>query len=134
VWYAVFAPKTERHETRDMLFPWRRKAVLINDTLAYLLVGIAGLVSLICFILVLIQMFQRGAVALGVTCIVLTFCCGVGPIIAFVFGWVKARQWNITNLMMVWTVASVIQIVAGVLNPAPYRIVQERIYEVRPGP
>jgi hypothetical protein len=45
----------------------------------------------------------------------------------------KARQWNISNLMTVWTVAVAIQVWAGSINPASYRIVQERIYVVQPG-
>jgi hypothetical protein len=58
----------------------------------------------------------------------------LGSFIAFVYGWMKARQWNISNLMTVWTVAFIIQCVAGAVNPAPYRIVQERIYLVQPKP
>jgi hypothetical protein len=91
----------------------------MSDEMTTLVVEVAGLVSFVCFVVVSIQMFQHGATALGVTCIVLTRCCGLGGLIAFIYGWVKAGEWKIGNLMTVWTVAFAIDIVASSLNPAP---------------
>jgi hypothetical protein len=99
----------------------------MNDGMAYLVVGAASLVSFICYIVVLIQMFQRGATAMAITCLVLTLCCGLGGLITFVCGWVKAAEWKIVNLMTVWTVAFAITVVAGTVNPAPYRQVQQML-------
>src|SRR5262245_35504128 len=98
----------------------------MNDTLAGLVVGLASLVSFICFIVVLIQMFQHGATGMGIACIALTLCCGLGGLITFVYGWVKARDWNMVNLMTVWTVAFAINVVAGIVNPAPLRFVRQQ--------
>ena len=39
---------------------------------------VGGLIALVCFILVIVQMFRRGKTRLGIVCIVLTVCCGVG--------------------------------------------------------
>jgi hypothetical protein len=100
----------------------------MNDTLAQLVVGLSSLVSFICFILVLIQMFQRGATGTGIACVVLTLCCGLGGLIAFVYGWIKARDWNLTNVMTIWTVAFVIDGLAGIVNPAPFRFVREMLH------
>jgi hypothetical protein len=100
----------------------------MNDIVAGSVVGLASLVSFVCFILVLIQMFQRGATGLGIACIVLTFCCGLGGLITFIYGWVKARDWNLTNVMTVWTVAFAIDLLAGVVNPAPLRLVREMLH------
>jgi hypothetical protein len=100
----------------------------MNDTLASIVVGLASLVSFICFILVLVQMFQRGAKGIAIACIVLSFCCGVGGLIAFVYGWVKAGAWNISTLMTVWTVAVAIDVVAGSLNPAPFLYFQQTVH------
>jgi|GEM_PF-1330791 len=72
---------------------------------------LVGLASLVCFVLVLIQMFQRGQTGLGIACIVLLFVCGIGGLIAFIYGWVKAREWNIQNIMIAWTVCVLIQLV-----------------------
>ena len=73
-------------------------------------------------------MFQRGATGLGVVCIVLSLCCGLGALIAFVYGWTKARDWKTVNVMTVWTVAFVIDVVAGVVNPAPVRLVRDMLH------
>jgi len=81
--------------------------------LLYVLSGLLWLGSLICFILVLIQMFQRGNVALGVVCIVLIFC-GIGGLIAFIYGWMNAKEWGIKNVMLAWTALIVVGIVLGV--------------------
>ena len=99
----------------------------MNDTLANILVGVAGLVSLICFILVLVQMFQHGQTGLGIACIVLTFCCGIGGLIAFIYGWVHSREWRLTNVMIVWTIAIIIDVAVGAANPALYQSLRDRI-------
>jgi hypothetical protein len=105
----------------------------MSDTLTGLVIAAASVVSLICFIVVIVQMFQHGATGLGIACIVLILCCGLGPLIAFIFGWIKAREWNMMNLMIVWTIAIGINAAAGALNPAPYRQVQQ-IFVVQPKP
>jgi hypothetical protein len=99
----------------------------MNETLANVVAGVAGLVSLICFILVLVQMFQRGRTGLGIACIVLAFCCGIGGLVAFIVGWVNSREWRLTNVMTVWTVALIADIVVGVMNPGMYQAFRDRI-------
>jgi hypothetical protein len=82
---------------------------------------VSGLGSLVCYVLVLIKMFQNGKTGLAVACIVLLFCCGLGGLITFIYGWMKAGEWGITNIMTIWTVFFVINIVSGVMNPAPFQ-------------
>ena len=65
--------------------------------------GALSIVALVCWILVLIQMFQRGATTPAILSIVLIIC-GIGPLIAFVYGWMKASEWGIFNIMAIWTV------------------------------
>lgn len=83
---------------------------------------IAGIGSLVCFILVLVQMFQRGETTMGIVCIVLTFCALIGPLITFIYGWVKSGQWGIKNIMVAWTVCIVLGFVGAALNPAQFQI------------
>jgi hypothetical protein len=90
-------------------------------TMGTALSSIAGLGGLICFILVLVQMFQRGETTMGVLCIVLFFCCGLGYLIAFIYGWIKSGQWGIQNIMLVWTGCFVLGIIGGVINPAQFQ-------------
>lgn len=74
--------------------------------MAFLLMAlsiIVGLVSLGCFIMVLVQMFQHGETGIGVACIILIFCFGIGGLVAFVYGWIKSAEWGIKNIMMIWS-------------------------------
>jgi hypothetical protein len=98
--------------------------LIMNDAVATGIVAIASLVSLICFVLVVIEMLQRGAVAMAVTCILLSLCCFLGGFIAFVYGWTRAGDWNIATVMKVWTVAFIVDLLAGLINPAPWHAVQ----------
>lgn len=72
---------------------------------------LASLAALVCWILVLIQIFKRQQIALGVIGIL----C---PIVAFVYGWIKAREWGIMNIMLGWTACIVLQILFGALGGA----------------
>ena len=85
----------------------------MGHVLYWAFVVVAGIASLVCFILVLVKMFQDGQTGLGVVCIVLTFCIGVGPLIAFIVGWINAQKWNIRNVMLVWTIAVVLNFVSA---------------------
>ena len=80
-----------------------------------LLSWVLGIGSLICFILVLIQMFKRGQTGLGIACIVLVFCC-IGGLVAFIVGWMNAKAWDIQNIMLAWTVCFVAGILINVLS------------------
>ena len=79
------------------------------------------LVMLVCYILVLIKMFQNGKTGLGIVCIVLTLCCVGGPLIAYIYGWMKSGQWNIRNVMIAWTVGIILWVVGVGINPEPYQ-------------
>ncbi len=79
--------------------------------LLQLLVSLCGLGTLVCYILVLIQMFQRGKTGLGIACIVL--CC-IGILITFIYGWIKAEEWGIKKLMLIWTGIIVVHLLIGV--------------------
>ena len=70
---------------------------------------VLGLGSLACLILTWVQMFKQGKTGLGITSIILTFVCGIGSLIAFVWGWMNG---NVSaKIMIVWTAL----IVGGVL-------------------
>lgn len=80
------------------------------------LTGILGIISLVCLIMVWVKMFQHGQTALGILCIVLSFC-GIGVLITFILGWVNARRWNIQPVMITWTVCFLINVVLAILFP-----------------
>ena len=76
--------------------------------------SIFGLVSLICYILVIIKMFQNDKAGLAITCLVLLLLCGLGGLIAFILGWMNANQWGIRNIMLVWTLCFVVGIACNI--------------------
>src|SRR5689334_16843456 len=86
----------------------------------------AAAVSLISFIIVLVRMFQNGQTGLGITCAVLAFCCGIGTLIAFIYGWTRSKEWNLQTIMLVWTIAWVVGIIGGIISPQtiPYKFDQ----------
>jgi len=64
---------------------------------------ILTIISLVCWIKVLILIFKRAGVGLGIVGII----CGL---FAFVYGWIKAGEWGIKKLMLVWSLITVISI------------------------
>lgn len=70
----------------------------------------AGIASLVCFILVVIEMFKRNETGIGIATIVLTVCTGFGTLLAFVYGWVKASEWGLKKVMVAWTILLVVNI------------------------
>jgi len=67
------------------------------------LVWIAGVVSLVCWIMEVIAAFQKGeGPLLGILSIIF---CGLG---AFIIGWIKSKEWGIQQMMMIWTIAVVV--------------------------
>ena len=85
--------------------------MMVAISLVWALMLLASLVSLVCFIMVLVKMFQRGDTTIGIVSLVLAICSGIGVLIAFVYGWINASRLEIRNVMIVWTIA----IVASVL-------------------
>lgn len=71
--------------------------------LVNVLQGLVFIGSLVCFIMVIIKMFQNDATTIGIVSLVLLLVCGVGGLVAFIYGWIKAAEWNITNVMLAWS-------------------------------
>lgn len=67
------------------------------------LLVLVGIGELVCLILVLMKMFQVGEQTMGIVCIVLLLCCGIGGLIVFIYGWINATKWDIKNVMLIWT-------------------------------
>lgn len=74
-----------------------------------LLAIVAGIGSLVCWIIVLVKMFQNSQILLGIVSIL----CGL---VAFIMGWVNAKQWNIQNVMLIWTACIVVGIIANLMG------------------
>jgi hypothetical protein len=87
--------------------------------IANLLSGVVGIIALVCWIMILIRMFQAGATGPAIASIVLIIC-GIGPLIAFVYGWMKIDELRARNIMYIWTACLiggiVLSIGGGLLN------------------
>jgi len=73
---------------------------------------LVSLGSLVCWILVLVKIFQAGNIGIGVVGII----C---PLVAFIYGWTKADEYKIKNIMLIWTVLVVVGIALNVMMPRP---------------
>ena len=67
-----------------------------------------SLVTFVLFILVLIKLFQKEGTLKGI----LGLICAI---YTFIWGWMKAKELNITNIMIGWTVAIILTIILNVL-------------------
>jgi hypothetical protein len=79
------------------------------------LAAVSGIGSLVCFIMVLVKMFQQGKTGLGIACILLVFLCGIGALVAFIYGWINATEWGIKNVMLAWTACILVGILCNVV-------------------
>ena len=86
---------------------------------AYGLNGLLALGSLVCFIIVLIEMFGRGHLFLGIATILLSLCCGLGTIVAFIVGWMNADRWNMRTVMLFWTAIVIVHVILYLFMPIP---------------
>jgi hypothetical protein len=86
--------------------------------LLQLLGGICGIGSLVCFILVIVKMFQNGENGLGIACLLLLLLCGIGFLVTFIYGWINVSKWGIKNIMMIWSACVIAGILCNVLTIA----------------
>jgi hypothetical protein len=68
---------------------------------------VVSLGSLICFIIVLVKMFQNAGALQGI----LGLICGIW---CFIWGWMNAGKLGIKNIMLIWTVLILLNIVLAV--------------------
>src|SRR5262249_23245204 len=88
------------------------------ETLGYVFAYVGGLTVLSCFILAVVRMFQMGEDGLAWTGILLFFLVAIGTLVAFVNGWRRNREWQLKNVMVVWSVAYGVTFLGLILNPA----------------
>ncbi len=76
-----------------------------------ILVVVVGLVDLVLAIMVLVKLFQKEGVVkgiLGIICMLYTF----------IWGWMKAKELQITNIMWGWTACIVVQVILSFIMQA----------------
>ncbi len=78
------------------------------ENLMMIVLAAASVVSFVCWIMVLIKIFKEN-VGLGILGIV----CGLFP---FIYGWVKVKEYDCKNVMLAWSAAFVVSIIANALG------------------
>lgn len=73
-----------------------------------ILLAIGAIGSLICAIMVLIQLFKKEGAGLGI----LGIFCGI---YTYIWGWMKSKELGLTKIMMGWTAAMVLTIIGQAL-------------------
>lgn len=68
--------------------------------------GLFGLASLVLYIMVLIKLFSKEGVLMGILAII----CGL---YAFIWGWINHRSEGLTNIMLAWTACIILGMVLG---------------------
>ena len=74
-----------------------------------ILAMLVALGCLVCFIIVLIKMFQNEGALKGI----LGLICSL---YAFIWGWMNATKLGIKNIMMIWTLLIIVAIVLNFLG------------------
>ena len=70
---------------------------------------LVSLVALVLAIMVLIKLFQKEGVVkgiLGIICMLYTF----------IWGWMKAKELQITNIMLGWTACIFLQVIVSIIS------------------
>ena len=86
-------------------------AAPVNPFLILVPIFILGLIQLMCLVAVIVKMFQNGETGMGIACLTLSLCTGIGALVAFVYGWVKASQWGLQKVMVTWTICFVLNFI-----------------------
>ena len=74
-----------------------------------LLAALLGLGCLVCFIIVLIKLFQNEGALKGI----LGLICGM---YTFIWGWMNATKLGIKNIMLIWTALLILSIVFNIAS------------------
>ncbi len=64
---------------------------------------LCGLGMFICYMIVVVKMFQHGDTTPAILSLALLLCMALGGIVAYVFGWMKAGIYGTQNIMLIWT-------------------------------
>jgi len=75
---------------------------------------VVSIVSICCYFFVIYQMFDKAETVMGIVCLVGICVLGLGGLVAFVYGWIKAREWEIVPVMGIWSAAIVTNIAIAV--------------------
>jgi Mg2+/citrate symporter len=98
----------------------RHSPTKVESNMSYLVhaaLVVCAIVELVCFVMVIMKMFQNDQTGMAIICIIGVFCC-FGGILTFVLGWMNSTKWGIKNVMMAWTGAFIFTLIFGGVGAA----------------
>ncbi len=75
---------------------------------------VISICSLLCYFYVIYQMFENAETVIGIVCLVGICVLGLGGLVAFVYGWIQAREWEIVPVMAIWSGCIALNVVIAV--------------------
>jgi hypothetical protein len=72
---------------------------------------IIAVVSLACWIMILIKIFQSGATLWGVL--------GICPLVAFIYGWIKVNELDAQKIMLAWSACVALNFILNLALGSP---------------
>lgn len=75
--------------------------------------GILFIISIGCYIVIVMKMFQHGDPLLGGISLGSLVCLGLGFLVAFILGWINVDKYQARQVMMIWTGAAILSFVLG---------------------
>jgi len=74
------------------------------------------IVSICCYLFVIYQMFNNAETVIGIVCLIGACVLGLGGLVAFVYGWIKAREWEIVPVMATWSACIAANVVIAIIQ------------------
>ena len=78
--------------------------------------SVLGVVELLFYFYVIFLMFNNAETVIGVVCLIGLCLLGLGGLVAFVYGWMKAWEWEIVPVMTLWSGVGVVHIIVIVIQ------------------
>ena len=76
-------------------------------------------VFLLCFVLVLVAIYQNGSPTFAIVCAASSLLVA-GFLLAFIYGWIKSPEWGITKIMLLWTIVFLVGLICYYIAPLPF--------------
>lgn len=77
---------------------------------------VLGIVQLLCYFYVIYQMFNNAESVIGIVCLIGICALGLGVLVAFVYGWIKAWEWEIVPVMGMWSGCLAVNLVLAIIR------------------
>ena len=87
--------------------------IFLGLLLILLLAACLGVI--VCFIMMQSKMVKNGQGTLATVSTVWICVGGLGFWLAFIYGWIKAKEWGIEKFMRIWSVLVAVSIVLAVI-------------------